>query len=467
MMSTHSRTCFVWRNKQEAVPAAFATEVLKNYSSWNGIVFAHDGEILMGNETKPATLNGLNNLLVANNDKNIGLIFGKEDGVVDPKNMQPFPIISVGEGDDEQHKVVVIVDGPFEKYGTNSDRLGRPYIFTNTYLKPKFMAMWTMVGGDVGKFIEAIQQKYCHDEILAAAGPGSCVAVISSDPSKTAVFMHPDCNSDEYSWGFTNDCLNYSEDNEAAEAAASAAKGNKGKPTLSLSGDTSVIDALNLNKNKDTSSPVLWQGRIPDDITTNRLRKELYASFHGNEHPGGWKNTGDSRPWVTLLPNMVEAARTAGWQMRPMPHIAGTTPIPQPTSSPLPGGPPAAPAAEVLETVVKEKTLKFIQAIDSNTLRVMTPEEMDKNEKENPTFFDQFGVKYENTIKWNKATILDLCKNFPTTSAPQLLMDYANIIYNLEKQLEEATEPATPAATPTITPAAPPVAAPKKRFSMG
>jgi hypothetical protein len=411
-MSKISRSLIIYRHKNMNVPDAYLEKAVKAYPHWCGLAFLSDGEITYSQSIEPATVAGIKKIQNDEEYINSDIIFtlGREAGkpeLTDASTcLQPFETITEIKGNAQITHAIAFVDGDFSEYANNEASDGRPYLFVKTYLTPKIRDIWELVGEDPQKLANQLKKPHVDKEIIAAAMSGEdkevCIAILTSAPEKGFISFMSSDKSDDYPWGFVNDSLGYTGTDDNDE------EGDK-------TGSTA--------KTGDTSRPTMFQGRPPATLIKNEHLRAAYSKFHGKPTPNGYKE----RSWQSILPDMVEAARTEGWDLKP---LAST----EPTK-------PDKPATVSVPTVTnKEKALQFVKAIDVSTLVVMTPEEMAKNEIARPTFFDQTGAKLQDVINWDKKTVDKLIEDNPEL-ASVLFRDYAFAIHRLNSELEEATKP--------------------------
>lgn len=464
-MSTVSRTCLIYSNKGNLPPEDYLARAAAKYNSWYGFAFVQDGEIMYDMAAESATADGIKRFLQTEEIKGVDkiVILGKEANSVtlDPKdsnhpNIQPIILIEDGEGDAAIPKCLVFIDGEFPGLEMNTAPEGRPYLFCGQYLNPKIQEKWEDSGGDVAKFLEKIKRPVFQTDIENYDKEIS-VAVLCPGDGGFVYFAAKD--SHDYPWGFTNDTCGWEDKVPTAgsPSSSSVTPGKRGKFSASMLSGTSAAAASTATGagstgDTSTSSVVLYEGQMPANIIKAADMKALYKKYHGRDEPPGWKN---GRPWVSILPNMVDNARQQGWNVRTSKHLAASSPISA-------GGTEAPP--QILNDVMKEKLLKFVGAIDANTQQVVSPEEMEKNETASPTFWDETGWTLETGMKVfggpKEEHRTTLIKENPTAAA-KLIRDLCYALFRQEAQIEALTEP-----TPGASTKPPVVAAPAKKFSM-
>jgi len=403
-----------------------------------------------------ATADGIKRFLQTEENKDVDkiVILGKEANSVtlDPEkdsehpNIQPIILIEDTEGTNVIPKCLAFIDGEFPALETNTSPEGRPYLFCDQYLNPKIQEKWEDSGADITKFLDKIKRPVFQTDIENYDKEIS-VAILCPGDGGFVYFAAKD--SHDYSWGFTNDTCGWE------EKKADPPSGRKGRTSL-MSG-TSAAAARTATGNKiddttNTSSTVLYEGQMPANIIKANDMKALYKKYHGRDEPPGWKN---SRPWVSILPNMVDNARQQGWNIRTSKHLAAQDPISPSTTTDPP---------QILNDVMKDKLLKFVSAIDVNTQQVMSPEEMEKNEKASPTFWDETGWTLETGMKVfggpKEEHRTTLIKENPT-AASKLIRDLCYALFRQEAAIEALTEP-----TPKSLAEPPTIITQQKKFTM-
>src|SRR5260370_4736823 len=381
------------------------------------------------------------------------MVFGKQANSVhlDPKdadhpNIQPLILIEEGEGSNAVPKCLVFIDGEFPGLESNTADEGRPYLFCGQYLNPKIQEKWEDSGADVAKFLEKIKRTVFQTDI-ENYDKEIAVAVLCPGDGGFVYFAARD--SHDYPWGFTNDTCGWEDKVPTSGSPSSTVTpGKRGRLTSLM---TSVAPAASDAVVDNTSSVILYEGQLPANIIKNNDIRAAYKKYHGRDEPPGWKN---GKPWVSILPNMVDNARQQGWNIRTSKHLAAQAPI-------SPSGTEAPP--QILTDVMKDKLLKFVSAIDANTQQVVSPEEMEKNETASPTFWDDTGMTLETGVKvfgGKEEHRTTLIKENPTATS-KLIRDLCYALFRQDAAIEALTEP-TPKA-----PAEPAVAVtPAKKFSM-
>jgi len=454
-MSTVSRTCLIYANKGNLPPDDYLARVAAKYNSWFGFAFVQDGEIMYDMQAAGATADGIKLFLQNKDIEGVDkiIVLGKEANsvVLDPEkdsdhtNIQPIILIETGEGDNAVPKCLAFIDGKFDELESNTSPEGRPYLWCGLFLNDLVHERWEDSNGDVSKFLEKMKRPTIQKSI-EKQDPEISVALLTTGEAGFVYYAAKD--SHDYPWGFTNDNCGWE------EKKADPPSGRKGR--MNLTGSTSAAAVSTATGAKpegttDTSSTVLYEGQMPANIIKANDMKALYKKYHGRDEPPGWKN---GRPWVSILPNMVDNARQQGWNIRTSKHLAAQSPVSPGTTADPP---------QVLTDVMKDKLLKFVSAIDANTQQVMSPEEMEKNETASPTFWDDTGMTLETGIKvfgGKEEHRTTLIKENPTATS-KLIRDLCYALFRQTAEIEALTEP-----TPKSSAEPPTIITQQKKFSL-
>jgi len=454
-MSTVSRTCLIYANKGNLPPDDYLARAAAKYNSWYGFAFVQNGEIMYDMAAEGATSDGIKLFLQNKDVEGIDkiVVLGKEANSVtlDPEkdadhtNIQPLILIETGESNNAVPQCLAFIDGKFDELESNTSPEGRPYLWCGQFLMPLIQEKWEDSGEDVVKFFDRIKRPTFYNSI-EKQDPELSVLLLCSNNTGHIYIAAKD--SHDFSWGYTNDICGWE------EKKADPPSGRKGRMSLTGGVSAAAVETAigaKTDETTNTSSVVLYEGRMPANIIKANDMKALYKKYHGRDEPPGWKN---GRPWVSILPNMVDNARQQGWNIRTSKHLAAQTPVSPGTTETPP---------QILTDVMKDKLLKFVSAIDANTQQVISPEEMEKNETASPTFWDDTGITLETGIKvfgGKEEHRTTLIKENPT-AASKLIRDLCYALFRQEAAIEAFTEPP---AKPSIEP--PTIVTQQRKFSL-
>lgn len=137
------------------------------------------------------------------------------------ESLQPFNLLTEGEGDNEITLLSVMLEGEFPKYdnmNAEGEMFTSSYHFMNSFLQPLIAELWELCNSDVGMLMAFLDKKTQKDKILAEFGPRASVLIIPHKGKATAIVKNEEGGS--WKWGFSTRNLGYKEKEEKAPAEA-------------------------------------------------------------------------------------------------------------------------------------------------------------------------------------------------------------------------------------------------------